>query len=281
MTVGAINKAEPKTKTSNLNWNLAGLNAGISAAAGGIIGASVVAPLKVKSLEALYNNEDIFTSTLAKIDNKSPDLAQSVKANLTLLKNNEGERIKICNKIFPNEIIAPSEYMTFVQDQKSKLTMLDSILENLYSELSGLKGKEITLGELIEIGRKYAVNESVNGNYSNNFLNKKITVDDKLIKIWTKASEQNVEALQKSLEITQSGISLEKEGKILKSELLEYFKKSFKDADKSFLNFEEKASFNAIKQYLPKNRLKGALIVGGIAAIFSGLVGLFTPKKEK
>lgn len=266
-----------------------------STAIGGVVGGALgaaTAPPKVKSLSGLITcKQDIFDKTI-KNASKQTDMLTAQTQQIIYNSRLQAETIEqSVNMIFPEDSISKKDYSEFIDQKKIFTKQQDRGFKAFIKDLEQMKGQDYSnkvYYELLEknnVMPKFLLDmqlEETKALCGEDFGKAICKIDDTLVNSLDSYFKKSVTSNEKLIKSLEDGLKFEKDGIIKKTDFVTIFKKSTIETIKETLDNLGEQAFNSFKKFVPKNRLKSALITTGGAGIIAGLTTyIFQPGQKK
>lgn len=268
MPVNAISQSDNRRQN-----NIMAASAAIIAGTGGAAAGYNLAPREVKSIDELLTcKADVFCKTLDNMEKaKTPQAYQQVWTIGPARTAMDSVEIRL-NSAFPGDKIAVKDFKKQLAQKEKTIKQSGKKIDAFMAEI--IKKKGILPEDLINLVKEDIIN----------------IIGEEGLKAPNPINEQTIEMFQSSREIADSItkreinmyknlLKAEKDGVILKKDMIEYARKDIKPIVNDILNG---TTFESIKKYIPKKgQTKWAVIGGSAAALIAGLgVKIFGSRAE-
>lgn len=311
MSVNAItNNTEAQTYKKQVTAGNILTPAILAGAAGGVLGATVIAPKKYDAYSLIGLDNDTYTKAVKNIDS-ADEITQAIKETISAVRKSIEFETKKVSNIFQGEEISVDKFKDYVVKEqnldKTKIKNSKSFLEQLENlsdfgfkdkgfndlfksiqNIGGILGddgpkstfkkvievmKENKLFENEEVFKIFESSMSKFPNYNEELPAKQLfeTFID-FSKDLEKGADNNNQIYNKILESA-------KDGKIKKSKALDIFKKGMEEYSNKLMG-ESPEMYSKLEKYLPKKRLQSGLLVAAMTAIIGGSAGYLHHAKK-
>ncbi len=266
----------------------AGVGAAV-AGAGGAIGGVHMAPRSAKTLDDLVSGSvDVFDKTMSNIRKKNLQMFNVAMQTIFPARTINNSLNAIVDKSFEGEKIPVEKVHEFIKNKEDSLKEVLTGYDKVIESYKNLDGKPFTLNDIYSdmIDNKVIKKEDLTGikkvlvaAFGEDVLTIPVTLDDDLMKSLDNTKAQVIESGTSELNLYKKFATLEKDGVILKSDMLDTVKTEVKNVVKPVL---ENTSFENFKKYIPR---KGAALYAMAAGFLSalavgGAIKLFSDKKS-
>lgn len=284
MPVNAISQSDNRRQN-----NIMAASAAIIAGTGGAAAGYNLAPREVKSIDELLTcKADVFCKTLDNMEKaKTPQAYQQVWTIGPARTAMDSVEIRL-NSAFPGDKIAVKDFKKQLAQKEKTIKQSGKKIDAFMAEIIKKKGTNMSLEEYFNaIQKKGILPEDLINLVKEDIIN---IIGEEGLKAPNPINEQTIEMFQSSREIADSItkreinmyknlLKAEKDGVILKKDMIEYARKDIKPIVNDILNG---TTFESIKKYIPKKgQTKWAVIGGSAAALIAGLgVKIFGSRAE-
>lgn len=284
MSISSIQNSDNRAQN-----NIMAAYTGICAGAAGTLAGYNFAPRAAKNMDELLNlNQDVFCRTIDNIQN-SESLEALSKSWAIIPAKATYDSIEIrLNNAFPGDKITVKDFNKQLEKQEKQIKEAGKKIDNFISDMTKKKGTNLSLEEYFnEIAKRdilpenviNIVKESIANTIGENGLKEPNPINDSTIDMFKSSKEIALNITKKELKLYKNLAKVEKNGILLKKDMIESAQKDIKPIIDSILT---NVSFNDIKRFIPKvGQTKWALITGGASALITAAgVKLFGNNKN-
>lgn len=284
MPINAISQSDNRKQN-----NIMAASAAIIAGTGGAIGGYNFAPRAVKSIDELLTcDADVFCKTLDKMEKAQTTQAyQQVWTIGPARAAMDSVEIRL-NSAFPGEKISVEDFKKQLAQKEKTIKQSGKKIDAFITEITNKSGTNMSLEEYFNtIQKKGILPEDMINLIKEDIVS---IIGEEGLKAPNPINEQTIEMFQSSREIADSItkreinmyknlLKAEKDGVILKKDMIEYARKDIKPIVNDMLNG---TTFESLKKYIPKKgQTKWAVIGGTATALIAGLgVKMFGSKAQ-
>lgn len=284
MPINAISQSDNRKQN-----NIMAASAAIIAGTGGAIGGYNFAPHAVKSIDELLTcDADVFCKTLDKMEKAQTTQAyQQVWTIGPARAAMDSVEIRL-NSAFPGEKISVEDFKKQLAQKEKTIKQSGKKIDAFITEITNKSGTNMSLEEYFNtIQKKGILPEDMINLIKEDIVS---IIGEEGLKAPNPINEQTIEMFQSSREIADSItkreinmyknlLKAEKDGVILKKDMIEYARKDIKPIVNDMLNG---TTFESLKKYIPKKgQTKWAVIGGTATALIAGLgVKMFGSKAQ-
>lgn len=258
-----------------LNNNLyAGIGAAV-AGAGGALGGSCMAPRAAKTLDDLvFGDADVFDKSVNKMRNRNISAFNEAMQTIIPARAFKNSLNNIVDTSFAEEKVPLEKVNEFIKTKEGLINEAFNGYNAVVDEYSS-KSKVFTLNELYDDLLKHKaltkesckeIKELMAASYGEEVLDAPTVMDAEKIKALTADRDRLVQAGNLELNLYKKFAALEKDGIVLKKDMLDTVKSEAKSMTDPFLT---KTSFDRFKKFVPR---KGAALYAMAAGLASALI---------
>lgn len=282
----AINSVTADRRAQNNLY--AGIGAAV-AGAGGALGGIYMAPKSAKTLDDLVlGDADVFDKSVNKMRNRNISAFNEAMQTIIPARAFNNSLNNIVETSFAEEKVPLEKVNEFIKTKEGLINEAFNGYNAVLDEYSS-KSKVFTLNELYDdlLKHKALTKESCKGikelmaaSYGEEVLDAPTVMDAEKIKALTTDRDRLVQAGNLELNLYKKFAALEKDGVVLKKDMLDTVKSEAKSMTDPFLT---NTSFDRFKKFVPR---KGAALYAMAAGLASALVAggaikLFGIKSDK
>lgn len=281
----------PVESVKNDTANKTNLYAGIGAGAAGFAGAAggyCMAPRAVKTLDELvFGSGDVFDKTLNNMRKKNAEVFGMAMQTIFPARVTNNSLLHLVKTGFTDEKVPAASVREFVANKEEAV---HNVIQGYDEIINSYKARKdsFTLNELYDdmLKRNVICEEDLkntkpflSATLGEAIFDAPVTMSDELSQALETGKKNVIQTCNMELNLYKKFLNLEKDGVILKTDMLETVKQEVKSVTEPFL---QNVSFDSLKKFVPK---KGAVLWAAAAGIVSaGVVGgaikLFYPKKS-
>ena len=283
MPVNSIQNSNNRTQN-----NIMAAYTGICAGTAGALAGYNLAPRAAKNMdELLQSTPDIFCKTIDNMQNAKSLEAYANSCSLIPAKASlDSLEIRI-NNAFPGDKIPAKDFNEQLKHQENLVKEAGKKIDSFISDMTKKKGTNMSLEkyfkelskrdilpkDIIKIAKKRIVDFIGEENFK-----AQSPIDDSIIDMFKSAKDISLNISNKELKLYKNLSKVEKNGILLKKDMLESAKKDIKPIIDCMLT---DVNYNDVRRYIPKvAQTKWALITGGASALITAAgVKLFGNKE--
>lgn len=283
----AINSVTADRRAQNNNL-YAGIGAAV-AGAGGALGGSYMAPRAAKTLDDLvFGDADVFDKSVNKMRNRNINAFNEAMQTIIPARAFNNSLNNIVETSFAEEKVPLEKVNEFIKTKEGLINEVFNGYNAVVEEYSSTS-KVFTLNELYDdlLKHKALTKESCKGikelmaaSYGEEVLDTPTVMDAERIKALTADRDRLVQAGNLELNLYKKFTALEKDGVVLKKDMLDTVKSEAKSMTDPFLT---KTSFDRFKKFVPRKGAALYAMAAGLASalIAGGAIKLFGIKSDK
>lgn len=272
MSINPIQSSEKRTQN-----NIMAVSAGICAGTAGAVTGYNFAPRAAKNLdELLQGKPDVFCKTIDNMQNaKSIEALTKSWALIPAKASYDSLEIRL-NNAFPGDKISAQDFKTQLNTQEKQVKEAGTKIDTFIKDITNKKGTNFSLEQYFdEINKRDIlpknitdiVKESIIDTIGEDGFKAQTPVDDAAIDIFKSSRDIALNISKKELELYKNLAKVEKNGVLLKKDMLDSAKKDIKPIIDDILT---NVSFEDIRKFVPKTgQLKWASIIGGASALIA------------
>ncbi len=283
----AINSVTADRRAQNNNL-YAGIGAAV-AGAGGALGGSYMAPRAAKTLDDLvFGDADVFDKSVNKMRNRNINAFNEAMQTIIPARAFKNSLNNIVDTSFAEEKVPLEKVNEFIKTKEGLINEAFNGYNAVVDEYSS-KSKVFTLNELYDDLLKHKaltkesckeIKELMAASYGEEVLDAPTVMDAEKIKALTADRDRLVQAGNLELNLYKKFTALEKDGVVLKKDMLDTVKSEAKSMTDPFLT---KTSFDRFKKFVPRKGAALYAMAAGLASalIAGGAIKLFGIKSDK
>ena len=283
----AINSVTADRRAQNNNL-YAGIGAAV-AGAGGALGGSYMAPRAAKTLDDLvFGDADVFDKSVNKMRNRNINAFNEAMQTIIPARAFKNSLNNIVDTSFAEEKVPLEKVNEFIKTKEGLINEAFNGYNAVVEEYSSTS-KVFTLNELYDDLLKHKaltkesckeIKELMAASYGEEVLDAPTVMDAEKIKALTADRDRLVQAGNLELNLYKKFAALEKDGVVLKKDMLDTVKSEAKSMTDPFLT---KTSFDRFKKFVPRKGSALYAMAAGLASalIAGGAIKLFGIKSDK
>lgn len=283
----AINSVTADRRAQNNNL-YAGIGAAV-AGAGGALGGSYMAPRAAKTLDDLvFGDADVFDKSVNKMRNRNINAFNEAMQTIIPARAFKNSLNNIVDTSFAEEKVPLEKVNEFIKTKEGLINEAFNGYNAVVEEYSSTS-KVFTLNELYDDLLKHKaltkesckeIKELMAASYGEEVLDAPTVMDAEKIKALTADRDRLVQAGNLELNLYKKFAALEKDGVVLKKDMLDTVKSEAKSMTDPFLT---KTSFGRFKKFVPRKGAALYAMAAGLASalIAGGAIKLFGIKSDK
>lgn len=272
MPINSIQSYDNKTQN-----NLTALASGICVGTAGAITGYNIAPRAAKNMDELLNSSsDVFYKTVDNLQNaKDLDALKNAFAIIPARGANDNIEARL-NSIFPGDKISAKDFKKELKTQEKQIKTARTKINDFIDDLTKKKGTNMSLEEYFNILAEKEIlpektipiiKQSIVDVIGEDGYKAKTPIDDNMIDVYKSSRDIALNISQKELDLYKNLQKVEKDGVLLKKDMIASAKKDLKPIINDMLTG---VSFNDIKEFVPRvAKAKWAAITGGAAGVIS------------
>lgn len=284
MPINAISQSDNRKQN-----NIMAASAAIIAGTGGAIGGYNFAPRAVKSIDELLTcDADVFCKTLDKMEKtKTPQAYEQVWTIGPARAAMDSVEIRL-NSAFPGEKISVEDFKKQLAQKEKTIKQSGKKIDAFITEITNKSGTNMSLEEYFNTIQKKGIlpedminliKEDIVSIIGEEGLKAPNPINEKTIDMFKSSRELADSITKQEINLYKNLLKVEKDGVILKKDMIESARKDIKPMVDNMLNG---TTFESLKKYIPKKgQTKWAVIGGTAAALIAGLgVKMFGSKAQ-
>lgn len=283
----AINSVTADRRAQNNNL-YAGIGAAVAGTAGAL-GGSYMAPKAAKTLDDLvFGDADVFDKSVNKMRNRNISAFNEAMQTIIPARAFKNSLNNIVDTSFAEEKVPLEKVNEFIKTKEGLINEAFNGYNAVVDEYSS-KSKVFTLNELYDDLLKHKaltkesckeIKELMAASYGEEVLDAPTVMDAEKIKALTTDRDRLVQAGNLELNLYKKFTALEKDGVVLKKDMLDTVKSEAKSMTDPFLT---KTSFDRFKKFVPRKGAALYAMAAGLASalIAGGAIKLFGIKSDK
>ena len=284
MPINSIQSYDNKTQN-----NLTALASGICVGTAGAITGYNIAPRAAKNMDQLLNSSsDVFYKTVDNMQNaKDLDALKNAFAIIPARGANDNIEARL-NSIFPGDKISAKDFKKELKNQEKQIKTARTKINDFIDDLTKKKGTNMSLEEYFNILAEKEIlpektipiiKQSIIDVIGEDGYKAPNNIDDEAIEMYKSTRDIALNISQKELDLYKNLQKVEKDGILLKKDMVASAKKDLKPIIDNMLTG---VSFNDIKEFIPRvAKTKWATITGISAGVISAAcVKLFGNKNS-
>lgn len=283
----AINSVTADRRAQNNNL-YAGIGAAV-AGAGGALGGSYMAPRAAKTLDDLvFGDADVFDKSVNKMRNRNINAFNEAMQTIIPARAFKNSLNNIVDTSFAEEKVPLEKVNEFIKTKEGLINEAFNGYNAVVDDYSS-KSKVFTLNELYDDLLKHKaltkesckeIKELMAASYGEEVLDAPTVMDAEKIKALTADRDRLVQAGNLELNLYKKFAALEKDGVVLKKDMLDTVKSEAKSMTDPFL---ANTSFDRFKKFVPRKGAALYAMAAGLASalIAGGAIKLFGIKSDK
>lgn len=284
MPINAISQSDNRKQN-----NIMAASAAIIAGTGGAIGGYNFAPRAVKSIDELLTcDADVFCKTLDKMEKaQTPQAYQQVWTIGPARAAMDSVEIRL-NSAFPGEKISVEDFKKQLAQKEKTIKQSGKKIDAFITEITNKSGTNMSLEEYFNTIQKKGIlpedmvnliKEDIVSIIGEEGLKAPNPINEKTIDMFKSSRELADSITKQEINLYKNLLKVEKDGVILKKDMIESARKDIKPMVDNMLNG---TTFESLKKYIPKKgQTKWAVIGGTAAALIAGLgVKMFGSKAQ-
>ena len=284
MPINAISQSDNRKQN-----NIMAASAAIIAGTGGAIGGYNFAPRAVKSIDELLTcDADVFCKTLDKMEKtKTPQAYEQVWTIGPARAAMDSVEIRL-NSAFPGEKISVEDFKKQLAQKEKTIKQSGKKIDAFITEITNKSGTNMSLEEYFNTIQKKGIlpedminliKEDIVSIIGEEGLKAPNPINEKTIDMFKSSRELADSITKQEINLYKNLLKVEKDGVILKKDMIESARKDIKPMVDNMLNC---TTFESLKKYIPKKgQTKWAVIGGTAAALIAGLgVKMFGSKAQ-
>lgn len=284
MPINAISQSDNRKQN-----NIMAASAAIIAGTGGAISGYNFAPRAVKSIdELLICDADVFCKTLDKMEKtKTPQAYEQVWTIGPARAAMDSVEIRL-NSAFPGEKISVEDFKKQLAQKEKTIKQSGKKIDAFITEITNKSGTNMSLEEYFNTIQKKGIlpedminliKEDIVSIIGEEGLKAPNPINEKTIDMFKSSRELADSITKQEINLYKNLLKAEKDGVILKKDMIESARKDIKPMVDNMLNG---TTFESLKKYIPKKgQTKWAVIGGTAAALIAGLgVKMFGSKAQ-
>lgn len=284
MPINAISQSDNRKQN-----NIMAASAAIIAGTGGAIGGYNFAPRAVKSIDELLTcDADVFCKTLDKMEKaQTPQAYQQVWTIGPARAAMDSVEIRL-NSAFPGEKISVEDFKKQIAQKEKTIKQSGKKIDAFITEITNKSGTNMSLEEYFNTIQKKGIlpedminliKEDIVSIIGEEGLKAPNPINEKTIDMFKSSRELADSITKQEINLYKNLLKVEKDGVILKKDMIESARKDIKPMVDNMLNG---TTFESLKKYIPKKgQTKWAVIGGTAAALIAGLgVKMFGSKAQ-
>lgn len=272
MPINSIQSSDNKTQN-----NLMALASGICVGTAGAITGYNIAPSAAKNMDELLNSSsDVFYKTVDNMQNaKTLESLKNAFAIIPARGATENIETRL-NAIFPGDKISAKDFKKQLKAQEKQIKTAKTKINDFIDDLTKKKGTNMSLEEYFNILAEKEIlpektipiiKQSIIDVIGEDGYKAPNNIDDEAIEMYKSTRDIALNISQKELDLYKNLQKVEKDGILLKKDMVASAKKDLKPIIDNMLTG---VSFNDIKRFIPKvAQAKWALITGAASAIIT------------
>ena len=283
MSINSIQSYDNKTQN-----NLTALASGICVGTAGAITGYNIAPRAAKNMDQLLNSSsDVFYKTVDNLQNaKDLDALKNAFAIIPARGANDNIEARL-NSIFPGDKISAKDFKKELKTQEKQIKTARTKINDFIDDLTKKKGTNMSLEEYFNILAEKEIlpektipiiKQSIIDVIGEDGYKAPNNIDDEAIEMYKSTRDIALNISQKELDLYKNLQKVEKDGVLLKKDMIASAKKDLKPIINDMLTG---VSFNDIKEFVPRvAKAKWAAITGiSVGVISAACVKLFGGNK--
>ncbi len=283
MPINSIQSYDNKTQN-----NLTALASGICVGTAGAITGYNIAPRAAKNMDQLLNSSsDVFYKTVDNLQNaKDLDALKNAFAIIPARGANDNIEARL-NSIFPGDKISAKDFKKELKTQEKQIKTARTKINDFIDDLTKKKGTNMSLEEYFNILAEKEIlpektipiiKQSIIDVIGEDGYKAPNNIDDEAIEMYKSTRDIALNISQKELDLYKNLQKVEKDGVLLKKDMIASAKKDLKPIINDMLTG---VSFNDIKEFVPRvAKAKWAAITGiSVGVISAACVKLFGGNK--
>ncbi len=283
----AINSVTADRRAQNNNL-YAGIGAAVAGTAGAL-GGSYMAPKAAKTLDDLvFGDADVFDKSVNKMRNRNISAFNEAMQTIIPARAFKNSLNNIVDTSFAEEKVPLEKVNEFIKTKEGLINEAFNGYNAVVDEYSS-KSKVFTLNELYDDLLKHKaltkesckeIKELMAASYGEEVLDAPTVMDAEKIKALTTDRDRLVQAGNLELNLYKKFTALEKDGVVLKKDMLDTVKSEAKSMTDPFL---ANTSFDRFKKFVPRKGAALYAMAAGLASalIAGGAIKLFGIKSDK
>ena len=283
----AINSVTADRRAQN-NSLYAGIGAAVAGTAGAL-GGSYMAPKAAKTLDDLvFGDADVFDKSVNKMRNRNISAFNEAMQTIIPARAFKNSLNNIVDTSFAEEKVPLEKVNEFIKTKEGLINEAFNGYNAVVDEYSS-KSKVFTLNELYDDLLKHKaltkesckeIKELMAASYGEEVLDAPTVMDAEKIKALTTDRDRLVQAGNLELNLYKKFTALEKDGVVLKKDMLDTVKSEAKSMTDPFL---ANTSFDRFKKFVPRKGAALYAMAAGLASalIAGGAIKLFGIKSDK
>lgn len=272
MPINSIQSYDNKTQN-----NLTALASGICVGTAGAITGYNIAPRAAKNMDQLLNSSsDVFYKTVDNLQNaKDLDALKNAFAIIPARGANDNIEARL-NSIFPGDKISAKDFKKELKAQEKQIKTARTKINDFIDDLTKKKGTNMSLEEYFNILAEKEIlpektipiiKQSIIDVIGEDGYKAPNNIDDEAIEMYKSTRDIALNISQKELDLYKNLQKVEKDGVLLKKDMIASAKKDLKPIINDMLTG---VSFNDIKEFIPRvAKTKWATITGISAGVIS------------